>query len=101
MKPATEEEGAKYFVTATLTNITKAEEKLYGSLLTCTLIDTDGGEWGYDGTFWAVGADRYIEPSVKPGQQVTVRLPFTPAEGATAATLSIDDGATRPINWNL
>ncbi|MHB1462887.1 MAG: hypothetical protein ACYC1M_16475 [Armatimonadota bacterium] len=101
MKPATEEEGAKYMVTVTLTNQTKAEEKLYGSMLTCTLIDTDGGEWNYDGSCWAVNADRQIEPSVKPGQQVTVRLPFTPAEGATAAMLSITDGATRPINWKL
>ena len=101
MKPGTEEEGAKYLVTATFVNHRKADEQLFGSQFTCGIKDSDGGEWQFDGDLWALNADRIVEPTLKPGQQVTVRIPFTPTEGTTPVSLSIDDGTTRPIDWKL
>ncbi len=101
MKPGTEEQGAKYLVTATFMNHRKADEQLFGAIFNCNIADSDGGQWSYDGELWSVNADRYVEPTLKPGQQVTVRIPFTPTEGTTPVSLSIDDGATRPIDWKL
>lgn len=101
LNPETAENGPKYVVTATLLNQTKADEILYGAMFTCTLNDTDGGQLNYDTVLWAASADRNLETTVKAGQQITVRLPFTPNEGGTVATLTIDDGLSRPVSWKL
>ncbi len=101
MAAATDETDARYVVTATFTNHTKSEEALDGSQFAASVIDTDGSEWSYDGILWAQNSQRGFNGNIKPGQQVTVRLPFVPVEGATPASFMIDDNASRPITVKL
>lgn len=101
MKPATEDSEARYVATVTLLNHTKTEEQLFGSLFTCVLTDSEGADWSYDGKMWPSNSERELQVIVKPGQQITARIPFTPNEGATPVSLRIDDGTTRPIFWKL